>query len=706
MAKTSKSTKKFQKKHLKGELERRKDFQKRKQKMQLRRGKSNNKGGTHDEKNNAQGNEIFEDMPVDEFLEKGFEVPQKKEEKTPQEEEEESSSSEDEESMQQSLNSLKERDPDFYKYLQNNDKDLMDFEGLNPLDEIEDEKDQVEDDEETKDRFSKSEVDSTSESGEILHITPQVVENWASQLQSPSIKVLKNISLAFKAAVNINKVGEEDYKYKITDPEAFNSLMMIALNKLPEAVQSLVKYKKDPSTGARAIPESKKATQVTNILKSMGSSYVTLLQDTTNPEMAALVLSSVLAVLPYYISQRKVLKHILVAATELWSSSPKIEIQIASFAFLNNAVKEYPNSLLEIVLRSTYSTFLKNSRVTNIYTMPQLNFCKNSVAELFGLNESLSYQIGFEYIRQLAIHLRNSISATSKAKEGYKTIYNWQFCHSLDFWSRVIARQSNPEIEAQRNKSKGSPLRQLIYPLVQVTLGTIRLIPSPQFFPLRFYLTRSLIRLSQSSGVYIPLFPLLSELLSSNTLTKKPKASNLAAFDFDHEIRANQAYLDSKVYQDGVCEQFIELVGEFFVLHCKSIAFPELVTPAVITLRRFIKSSPNARLNKQLQQVVEKLNSNADFISKKRSNVDYGPLNKREVQLFLKDVEWENTPLGKYVVVQRQAKESKQRAIRESIIEDENSQNTKENEESDVELDDVKSESEDEASLEEESDNE
>lgn len=703
MAKTTKSTKKFQRKHLKGELERRKDFQKRKQKIQSRRGKSNNKGGTHDVKNDAQENEVFDDMPVDEFLEKGFEVPQKKEERTPQSEEE-SSSSEDEETMQQDLNNLKEKDPEFYKYLENNDKDLLDFEGLNPLDEIEDGSDQVENDAEAKGGLN--EIDSTSGSGEILHITSQVVDSWASQLQSPSIKVLKNISLAFKAAVNINKVGEEDYKYKITDPEAFNGLMMIALNKLPEAVQSLVKYKKDPNTGARIVPESKKATQITNILKSMGSSYVTLLQDTTNSETAALVLSSILVVLPFYISQRKVLKHILVAATELWSSSPKIDIQIASFAFLNNAVKEYPSSLLEIVLRSTYASFLKNSRMTNIHTMPQLNFCKNSVAELFGLNESLSYQIGFEYIRQLAIHLRNSISATSKAKEGYKTVYNWQFCHSLDFWSRVIARQSNPEIESQRNKSKESPLRQLIYPLVQVTLGTIRLIPSPQFFPLRFYLIRSLIRLSQSSGVYIPLFPLLGELLNSTTLTKKPKAANLAAFDFDHEIRANQAYLDSKVYQDGVCEQFVELVGEFFVLHCKSIAFPELVTPAIITLRRFIKSSPNARLNKQLQQVIEKLNSNADFISKKRSNVDYGPLNKREVQLFLKDVEWENTPLGKYIVVQRQLKESKQRAIRESIVEDENSQNAKDNEESDVELEDVKSASEDEASSEEASDNE
>ena len=102
--------------------------------------------------------------------------------------------------------------------------------------------------------------------------------------------------------------------------------------------------------------------------------------------------------------------------------------------------------------------------------------------ELFGINETLGYQVGFEYVRQLAIHLRNSINATSNAKEGYKTIYNWQYCHSLDFWSRVLSQHCNPEKSCKTINPKESPLRQLIYPLVQVTLGAIRLIPTAQFF--------------------------------------------------------------------------------------------------------------------------------------------------------------------------------------------------------------------------------
>ena len=48
-------------------------------------------------------------------------------------------------------------------------------------------------------------------------------------------------------------------------------------------------------------------------------------------------------------------------------------------------------------------------------------------------------------------------------------------------------------------------------------------------------------------------------------MTKAPKASTLQAVDFEHNIKVNQAYLGTRVYQDGLCEQFIELSGEFLV---------------------------------------------------------------------------------------------------------------------------------------------
>ncbi|KAK6895391.1 Nucleolar complex protein 2 [Candida tropicalis] len=682
MAKTSKQTKKFQSKHLKHTIEHRKKVQEHNKKIASRK---KNKSGESNPPKRADGKakEVFEDMSVDDFFAGGFEVPKEKkknkkvEEKKEEEEEdddESSSEEEDEEAMKENLKNLEKEDPEFYKYLKENDNALLDFEGVNPLDAMEDDDDEEDDNEdEEKEVPSDVESDNEEESNRSsktkeskVEITSQLVKKWSEQLNKPSPKIIRNVVIAFKAAVNIHNSDSEDYKFSITDPKAFSDLMLLVLKKVPISIQKLVKYKTNPQ-GVRTVPQKNQyATQIASILKSHAGSYITLLNDITNTETAALVLASVYEVFPFYLSHRRLLKQILSAIVNVWASTPEVETQIATFAFLNNVAREFPKSVLETILKLTYSSFLQNCRKTNVHSMSQINFCKNSAAELFGIDENLSYQVGFEYVRQLAIHLRNSINATSNAKEGYKTIYNWQYCHSLDFWSRVLSQHCNPEKELQNHKSKESPLRQLIYPLVQVTLGAIRLIPTAQFFPLRFYLIRSLMRLSQSTGVFIPLFPLLSEILTSTAITKAPKASNLQAVDFDHNIKVNQAYLGTRVFQDGLCEQFIELSGEFFGLYAKSIAFPELVTPAVLSLRRFIKKSKNVKFNKQLQQLVEKLNANATFISGKRFNVEYGPSNKTEVQLFLNDFEWEKTPLGQYIVVQRKLKEERLRILKEA----------------------------------------
>lgn len=690
MGKVSKATKKFQSKHLKHTLDHRREAQKHAKKY----GKKGPKVDKEPEpKVSKASKEVFNDMSVEDFFAGGFEVPKEKKTKQSSDSSESgdsdgeekdlsdedgsgSSDEEDEEALKQDLEKLKDKDPEFYKYLQNNDKDLLDFEGVNPLDAM------SEDEEEEAEEVDTKEAKVKPQATKKVDLTLDVVRRWKNNLETPSAKMIRNISIAFKAAVNINSSAEEDYKYSVTDPKAFNELMFLALQDVPQAIQKIAPYK-IARNGARTVnTKNQNATLISQILKSQAGCYITLLKDITNTETAALVLTSIQEVLPFYLSYRRLLKRMLAAVIEVWATTPDTNTQLATFAFLKGASEEFPKAVLESVLRTSYSSFLQNCRKTNVHTLPLINICKNSAAQLYGIDEQLSYQVGFEFVRQIAVHLRNSISATSNAKEGYKTIYNWQFCHSLDFWSRVVAERCAVEDGAE------SPLRSLIYPLVQVTLGTIKLIPTAQFFPLRFYLIRSLIRLSQHTGVFIPIFPLIAEILTSTAITKPPKRATLPALDFDLHIRASQQYLGTRVYQEGLCEQFVELSFEFFVLYCKSIAFPELVTPAVLSLRRFIKKSKNLRFNKSLQQLIEKLNANAKFITQQRANVEYGPSNKTEVQLFLKDFEWEKTPLGQYVVVQRKTKDEKARLIREAIEEEERNAAAKK-EDSDDEVDDA-----------------
>lgn len=353
----------------------------------------------------------------------------------------------------------------------------------------------------------------------------------------------------------------------------------------------------------------------------------------------------------------------------MWSDSANTEAtRVSAFLVLRRLVVIGDPGIKEAVLKATYQGLVKGARSTTIHTIQGVNLMKNTAAELWGLDPNIGYTTGFTFIRQLAIHLRSSI--TNKSKESYKTVYNWQYVHSLDFWSRVVSAHCESLREAESGKE--SPLRPLIYPVVQVTLGALRLIPTAQYYPLRFQLIRSLLRISLATSTYIPLAPALYEVLNSAEMKKPPKPSTLKALDFTTSIRAAKSYLRTRVYQDGVGEQVAELLSEFFVLWAKSIAFPELALPVLAMLKRWVKEASkknsgnkNGKVNSAIALLVQKLEANSRWVEEKRTRVDFAPNNRAGVEGFLKDVEWEKSPLGAFVVGQRKAREQKAKLVEE-----------------------------------------
>lgn len=159
-------------------------------------------------------------------------------------------------------------------------------------------------------------------------------------------------------------------------------------------------------------------------------------------------------------------------------------------------------------------------------------------------------------------------------------------------------------------------------------------------------------------------------MLSSAELKKMPKPSTLKPLDFATTIRAPKSYLRTRTYQDGICEQVVELLAEFYVLHAKSIAFPELAIPAIVLAKRAVKKSKNAKLNNALAVLVAKLEANSKYVQQRRSGVEFSPDKVAEAEAFLREIEWEKTPLGAYVVSQRKVREEKMKMLEESMKEE------------------------------------
>jgi nucleolar complex protein 2 len=713
---TKKSTRKFEKNHLKDTIEKRKAGAKIKQRQQVKAKRQarnakdaeflGEKDGEDEEKTNGSAKEDpFGKVNVDDFFQGGFEIPEKpvkKSEKVvseklgkrkrsePEEDDDDSSEvsfeeapalsgseegSEDEETgmSKGAMDALAEKDPEFYKYLKENDPEALDFDedaDLAEVDELSESDNKQPKKKQKKSKKAEVEEASDEEVEDSAEVTKAMVAKWKKAMsEQHSLRAMRQVVLAFRAAAHVNEDEGKDYKYTISSPDVYHELLIITLKYVPEVLNHHLPVKESAAGKVRVSTDSKKFKALTPLLKSHSSSVHHLLTTLSDAPTLKLTLTSIIPLLPHLLSFKKVLKNLVKTIVDIWSDASSTEAtRITAFLVIRRLAVIGDAGLREAVLKTVYQGLVKGSRSTTVHTIQGINLMKNSAAELWGIDPAVGYTTGFTFIRQLAVHLRSSI--TNNQKESYKTVYNWQYVHSLDFWSTVLSENCSPVKEAENGKE--SQLRPLIYPTVQVTLGAMRLIPTATYFPLRFQMMRSLLRLSRATGTYIPLASALLEVLNSNEMKKPPKPSTLKSLDITSNYKAQKSYLRTRVYQDGVGEQVAELLAEFFVLWSTSIAFPELALPVIVMLKRWLKDASNkasgnknSKINSGFILLIQKLEANSKWIEEKRSKVDFAPNDRAGVEGFLKGFEWEKTPLGAFVVGQRKQREEKTRLLEE-----------------------------------------
>ncbi|KAH8793222.1 Noc2p family-domain-containing protein [Hyaloscypha finlandica] len=699
---TKKSTRKFEKNHLRDTLEKRKAGAKIKQRQQVKAKKQarNAKdaeflgakdGAEESQKTKTVKEDPFGKMSVDEFFQGGFEIPEmsakksktskkavheklgKRKRTEPEEDEDDSSEAsfeeapvlsdsedgsgeEDETGMSKgAMDALAENDPEFYKYLKENDPEALDFDedaDLAEVDGLSDSETEALPKKKKQKKAKKVPIEEEEEEAEenetddLAEVTKAMVTKWTKAMKEQhSLRAMRQVVLAFRSAAHVNEDEGKEYKYTISSPHVYHELLITALKNIPEVLNYHLPVKESAGGKVRVSTDSKKFKTLTALLKSHSSSVHHLLTTLSDESTLKLTLSSITPLLPYLLSFKKVLKNIVKSVVDIWSDSSSTEAtRITAFLVLRRLTVIGDPGLREAVLKTVYQGLVKGSRNTTIHTTQGINLMMNSAAELWGIDQAVGYTTGFTFIRQLAIHLRSSI--TNNQKESYKTVYNWQYVHSLNFWSCVLSEHCSPVKEAEIGKD--------------------------HILPLRFHMMRSLLRISRATGTYIPLASALLEVLNSAEMKKPPKPSTLKSLDFASNYKAQKSYLRTRVYQDGVGEQVAELLSEFFVLWSTSIAFPELALPVIVMLKRWLKEvnnkgsgNKNSKINSGILLVIQKLEANGKWIEERRSKVDFAPNDRAGVEGFLKGFEWEKTPLGAFVVGQRKQREEKARLMEE-----------------------------------------
>ncbi|KAJ3486413.1 hypothetical protein NLI96_g4256 [Meripilus lineatus] len=549
------------------------------------------------------------------------------------------------------LSKLAEKDPEFYKYLQENDRELLEF-GLE--DDSEEMSDVQEDGDEEDD-----------ERPPIL--TLQDLRNWSKALlKHRSLRALRKLLVAFRSAVHMHDDGQT-LAWTIDSPSVYSKLITTALKFSPVVLEYHCPFKTSADGKFKAPTQTQKFKALQKLIFSFFHNIIHLLSQLTDAETQKLALEESAKLLPYITSNRKSVKLYIKG---LWSSADD-SVRISAFLSIRKMASSSDESILNMVLKSTYLTLVRACRSTSAHTLPSINLMKNCASEIYVLDHAMAYQHAFGYIRQLAVLLRNSMKA--KTKESYKQVYNWQFVHCVDFWSITLARACDTTSQ-QAEGSTETELNALIYPLVQVALGAIKLISNSRSYPFHFHIIRSLLHLTRHTHTYVPLAPhLLPALVSTLSSTSKPKASTLRPLDLETTIRAPQQYLKTRVLNETSVEEAAFLLAEYLnsIPVLGSVAFPEIVVPIVLTLRKAAKGGKAQPWKSKevgtVKSLVERLEETAKWVQFKRKGLSFSPKRLDEVEEWERDirelVERNETPLGKYVKVQRKAREKRRMLI-------------------------------------------
>lgn len=259
----SKATKKFEKKHLgrtlknRGEAKKIKQRDQTKLKKKIRKAKDNENAITAGEEKAKQTNvdtKALNAISVDDFFAGGIDIAKdsrkstssatksSKRKRTPVDDEEEAegsssdgidanldavasdsdpeggaASENDADAHKQQLAELSKKDPEFFKYLQQEEPELLDFDedaDLAALDALSADEDEV------TPRKRRKTGDDRSDDGDDHDVTQSMVKKWSTAMSDKhSLRASKEVVLAFRSAVHGTEDETKKYKYTVSDPD-------------------------------------------------------------------------------------------------------------------------------------------------------------------------------------------------------------------------------------------------------------------------------------------------------------------------------------------------------------------------------------------------------------------------------------------------------------------------------------------------------
>ncbi|PIN24746.1 putative protein involved in nuclear export of pre-ribosome [Handroanthus impetiginosus] len=586
------------------------------------------------------------------------------------------------------LRRLQEKDPEFYEFLKEHDKELLEFDEEDLDDDAQ--TDAEEDEEETDaDIVEHSDGEAAKEEEPLRNvITSDMVDSWCNEiLDGQKLGAVRSLLRAFRSACHYGDDSGDDptAKFSTMSSSVFNKIMLFVLNEMDGILRGLLKL--PPSGGKKEmitnIMTTRRWKNYSNLVKSYLGNSLHVLNQMTDNEMIAFMLRRLKYSSIFFAAFPALLRKYIKVALHFWGTGSSA-LPVVSFLFLRDSSIRLGSDCLDDCIRGMYKAYVLNCHFVNSTKLQHIQFLSNCLTELLRVDIPLAYQHAFVYIRQLAMVLKEALSCPTKKKktktkgkdepssskkekgreapsssakkETFRKVYQWKYINCLELWTGVVCAYSSE-----------ADLRPLAYPLTQIITGVTRLVPSACYFPLRLRCVRMLNRISASTGTFIPVSLLLLDILDMKELRIPPTGVG-KAIDMFSVLKVSKSTLKTRAFQEACIFSVVEELIEHLAHWSYSIAFSELSFVPSVRLRNFCKSTKVERFRREVRHLIHQIEANSNFINKRRATILLSP-NDPAAESFLEDEKKLGTsPLSQYAATLRQRAQERMGALTESSV--------------------------------------
>lgn len=371
----------------------------------------------------------------------------------------------------------------------------------------------------------------------------------------------------------------------------------------------------------------------------------------------------------------------------LWSSAPAHNVRLLAFLFIRNSSAmaltapapkghEREAAQLEGIVRHVLKAFAEAaSRGYSWRAFSTFRFMENCLVELLRLDGPVAYRVGYAYIRQLALILRNTClgetstgggkdkgkaktkedkrgsfgdrkkqkmaaaeagggaaeggnrqQAAAKHQQAQQGLTTWPFVRSAYFWTKAV--------------STVPALRPLAYPLYMVIMGAIKSkLTALNHFPFVYHCLFCLNRMGSTLESFVPISSHLLKsfdvLFQAMEKAKKKKGDTgskggiARAPELEVLLRLSEGQVMEALTLETVGSSLCFLFTDHLGLLSQSPSFPEISATVLLHLKKHSKHCSSEALRHQLKSIVASAEASAEHIRSRRETMAEAPSFKK-----------------------------------------------------------------------------